>query len=89
MLLVLKQVPYVSQVVNDVLQTSHLLRLLCSLGMSLIDAPAPADVKSCYVVILDGRVIGRVNMDLAPSLANRLRMLKVLGLEEVHRQNKG
>ena len=57
--------------------------------MSLIDAPAPADVKSCYVVILDGRVIGRVDMDLAPSLANRLRMLKVLGLEEVHRQNKG
>ncbi|CAH3126705.1 unnamed protein product [Pocillopora meandrina] len=71
------------QVVNDVLQTSHLLRLLCSLGMSLIDAPAPADVKSCYVVILDGRVIGRVDMDLAPSLANRLRMLKVLGLEEI------
>ncbi|XP_022804610.1 DNA-directed RNA polymerase I subunit RPA2-like [Stylophora pistillata] len=71
------------QVVNDVPQTSHLPRLLCSLGMTLIDAPATADMKSCYMVVLDGRVIGRVDMDLAPSLANRLRMLKVLGQEEI------
>lgn len=68
---------------NDVPQTSHLPRLLCSLGMTLIDAPATADMKSCYMVVLDGRVIGRVDMDLAPSLANRLRMLKVLGQEEI------
>ena len=66
-------------------QTAHLPRLLCSLGMSLYDAPAPAAIKSCYMVILDGRVIGRVDMDLAPSLVNRLRMLKVLGQEKVFR----
>jgi len=36
------------------------------------------------MVILDGRVIGRVDMDLAPSLVNRLRMLKVLGQEKVY-----
>ena len=65
-------------------QTAHLSRLLCSMGMTLHDAPAPADIKSCYTVILDGRVIGRVDMDLAPSLVNRLRMLKVLGQEKVH-----
>ena len=65
-------------------QTAHLPRLLCSLGMMLNDTPAPADVKSCYVVVLDGRVIGKVEMDLAPSLVNRLRMLKVLGQEKVH-----
>ena len=52
--------------------------------MTLNDAPAPANMKSCYVVILDGRVLGRVDMDLAPSLVNRLRMLKVLGQEKVH-----
>ena len=65
-------------------QTAHLPRLLCSMGMTLHEAPAPADIKSCYTVIFDGRVIGRVDMDLAPSLVNRLRMLKVLGQEKVH-----
>ena len=65
-------------------QTAHLPRLLCAMGMTLHEAPAPADIKSCYTVILDGRVIGRVDMDLAPSLVNRLRMLKVLGQEKVH-----
>ncbi|CAH3030121.1 unnamed protein product [Porites evermanni] len=71
------------QVVNTMPQTAHLPRLLCSMGMTLHEAPAPADIKSCYTVILDGRVIGRVDMDLAPSLVNRLRMLKVLGQEKV------
>lgn len=65
-------------------QIAHLPKLLCSMGMSLYGAPAPGDTKSCYMVILDGRVIGRVDMDLAPSLVNRLRMLKVLGKEKVH-----
>jgi len=73
------------QVVNTMPQTAHLPKLLCSLGMSLYDAPAPTNIKSCYMVILDGRVIGRVDMDLAPSLVNRLRMLKVLGQEKVPR----
>lgn len=71
------------QAVNVMPQTGHLPRLLCSLGMSLHDAPVPADMKSCYTVILDGRVIGRVDMDIAPSLVNRLRLMKVLGLEKV------
>lgn len=71
------------QAVNVMPQTAHLPRLLCSLGMSLHDAPVPADMKSCYTVILDGRVIGRVDMDIAPSLVNRLRLMKVLGLEKV------
>ena len=84
MLLVSNWVPCILQVVNVVPQTAHLPRLLCSLGMTLNDAPAPANMKSCYAVILDGRVIGRVDMDLAPSLVNRLRMLKVLGQEKVH-----
>ncbi|KAK2570429.1 DNA-directed RNA polymerase I subunit RPA2 [Acropora cervicornis] len=70
------------QAVNVMPQTAHLPRLLCSLGMSLHDAPVPADMKSCYTVILDGRVIGRVDMDIAPSLVNRLRLMKVLGLEK-------
>lgn len=65
-------------------QTAHLPQLLCSLGMSLYDAPAPANIESCYMVVLDGRVIGRVDMDLAPSLVNRLRLLKVLGQEKVY-----
>lgn len=68
---------------NTVPQTAHLPRLLSSLGMTLNDAPALADMKSCYMVILDGRVLGRVDMDLAPALVNRLRMLKVLGQEKV------
>jgi len=51
--------------------------------MTLNNAPAPADMKSCYTVVLDGRVLGRVDMDLAPALVNRLRMLKVLGQEKV------
>ena len=68
---------------NTVPQTAHLCRLLCSIGMTLKDAPAPADMKSCYTVVLDGRVLGRVDMDLAPVFVNRLRILKVLGQEKV------
>ena len=74
---------YPLQVVNVAPLTVHLHRLLCSLGMTPYDTPPLAEITSCYTVVMDGKVLGRVDMDLAPSLVNRLRMCKVMGLEKV------
>jgi hypothetical protein len=53
------------------------------MGMMPHDAPLPGDPKDYYPVVMDGRVLGSVERDLAPSLANRLRIMKVLGEERV------
>ncbi|EDO33368.1 predicted protein [Nematostella vectensis] len=71
------------QVVNVVPLVAHMLRLLCTMGMIPVDAPVPGDYKNYYPVVMDGRVLGSVDRDLAPTLANRLRIMKVLGEERV------
>ncbi|XP_002742157.1 DNA-directed RNA polymerase I subunit RPA2-like [Saccoglossus kowalevskii] len=65
------------QVVNDQPQVSHLSRLLCNLGMTPTDGPSPGEPSECYDVLLDGRVLGKVDKEMAGELGNKLRILKV------------
>ena len=69
--------------VNTSPQTAQLPRLLCSLGMTPWDCPTSESVTSCYAVLLDGRVVGYVEEQLADDLVKRLRIMKVNGLEQV------
>ncbi|XP_031556701.1 DNA-directed RNA polymerase I subunit RPA2-like [Actinia tenebrosa] len=71
------------EIVNVLAPVAHLHRLLCTLGMIPHDAPLPGDPKDYYPVVMDGRVLGNVDRDLAPSLENKLRVMKVLGQERV------
>ena len=68
---------------NVISATGHLPRLLCSLGMTPLDTPSTADSRECYSVILNGQVIGQVDLELAKPLADKLRVLKVMGEEKV------
>ena len=79
------QYPYLPpcKVVCQAPQSDHLRRLLCSLGMVPGEAPPPNSIRNCYTVLLDGRVLGRVDRDLAQAFVNKLRMLKVTGQENV------
>ncbi|XP_022087163.1 DNA-directed RNA polymerase I subunit RPA2-like [Acanthaster planci] len=64
------------QVTNTQPMTTHLPRLLSSLGMAPLDGPPPTSVVDCYEVVMDGRVLGLVAKDVAPELTDRLRTLK-------------
>ena len=73
--------------VNTLHQTAHLPRLLCSLGMTPWDCPTSESVTSSYAILLDGRVVGYVEEQLADDLVKRLRIMKVNGLEQVSKSN--
>ena len=62
--------------------TTHLPRLLTSLGMIPLGGPCPSD-STHLPVLLDGRLIGEVEADKAKELAAKLRTLKTLGQEKV------
>lgn len=51
--------------------------VLLDLGMSPLDVSE--NIKDCYIVILDGKVIGRLQSNIAEKVVNRLRILKIDG----------
>lgn len=53
------------------------------MGMYAYNTQAPGNYKDYYPVILDGRVLGYVDDDLAPTLVDRLRVMKIFGKEKV------
>ncbi|KAG9484200.1 hypothetical protein GDO78_009880 [Eleutherodactylus coqui] len=67
----------VCEVVTQTCINSHLLDLLFALGMTPVDGVSGKPFSECYQVILDGRMVGWVEKDLAPNLANMLRNFKV------------
>ncbi|KAL3881452.1 hypothetical protein ACJMK2_027894, partial [Sinanodonta woodiana] len=71
------------QIQTGYFPTTHLLKLLCSLGVSPLDAPPPGDVNECYTVLLDGRVLGYVSSHMVKDVAEKLRFMKVKGLNKV------
>jgi len=74
-----------SQVVNKMVDTKQLNRLLCSLGMIPHDDDSLLSMTShsWFSVLLDGRVVGQVPAELAESFVMTLRRLKVTGSEGV------
>ncbi|XP_029962252.1 DNA-directed RNA polymerase I subunit RPA2 [Salarias fasciatus] len=65
------------EIVAPTLSTMSLPALLCSLGVTPVDGSPSQPFSDCYPVILDGAVIGWVEADLAPSVADSLRTFKV------------
>eukprot|EP00795_Rhopilema_esculentum_P014271 gene14271-5300_t len=73
------------EVVNTPIPKAHLKKLLISLGMVPTGMPFPAKHSSSYVVMLDGKVVGRVVKDEAQDFVDKLRYLKATEKEKVSR----
>ena len=68
---------------NKVSAIGQLAKLLVALGMQTTDLPRQVDFEEWYAVLLDGRVMGRIPNEMAEDLTKQLRLLKVLGKENV------
>ncbi|MGH0131111.1 UNVERIFIED_CONTAM: hypothetical protein FKN15_041994 [Acipenser sinensis] len=66
------------EIVSQSFPTTSLPALLCSLGVTPVDGMPSQPYQDCYPVVLDGAMIGWVEKDLAPSVADSLRNFKVL-----------
>uniref|UniRef100_A0AAQ5YB35 DNA-directed RNA polymerase subunit beta n=1 Tax=Amphiprion ocellaris TaxID=80972 RepID=A0AAQ5YB35_AMPOC len=65
------------EIVAPTLSTITLPALLCSLGVTPVDGTPGQAFSDCYPVVLDGAVVGWVEADLAPAVADSLRTFKV------------
>ena len=76
------------QVTTSLINTSHLPRLLASLGMTPLGGPVPGNHThhdhTPLPVLLDGKIIGEVGTQQAKDLAVKLRTLKCWGKEKVN-----
>ncbi|XP_056423537.1 DNA-directed RNA polymerase I subunit RPA2 [Hyla sarda] len=67
----------VCEIVTQTTINSHLLVLLCSLGVTPVDGTPGKPFSECYQVTLDSALVGWVEKDVAPNLVNTLRNFKV------------
>ena len=63
-------------------QLPPVVKQLYSLGVSPLSSP-PGPVKDCYSVLMDGKLMGYVQDDMAVQLEQKLRVMKVKGLCKV------
>ncbi|XP_006030355.1 DNA-directed RNA polymerase I subunit RPA2 [Alligator sinensis] len=68
----------VCEIVTQSASTLSLPPLLCSLGVTPVDGTPSQTYAECYPVVVDGSLVGWVEKDLAPELADTLRRFKVL-----------
>lgn len=67
-------------VVNKAPDTSKLPELFAELGMTPVsETKIDNDFSTCFVVMLEGRIVGRVSDKCASRFVDKLRMLKVRG----------
>ncbi|KAG5266530.1 hypothetical protein AALO_G00233170 [Alosa alosa] len=66
------------EIVAPALSTTTIPALLCSLGVTPVDDTPSQPYSDCYPVLLDGALVGWVEKELAPGLAESLRRFKVL-----------
>ncbi|XP_049584732.1 DNA-directed RNA polymerase I subunit RPA2 [Syngnathus scovelli] len=71
------------QVVTASSSTVGLPAILCSLGVTPVDATPTSTFADCYPVLLDGAVVGWVEERLAPGVVDSLRRFKVLQEKKV------
>nr|CAD7405467.1 unnamed protein product [Timema poppensis] len=71
---------------SDTKLVSNIPAVLIALGMSPLNANVIRShtVSECYVVMLDGRVLGHVVKGEAPDLVKKLRFLKIQGKKLPH-----
>ncbi|XP_068183212.1 DNA-directed RNA polymerase I subunit RPA2 [Antennarius striatus] len=72
-------------IVAPTLPTVSLPALLCSLGVTAVDGSPGRAFSDCYPVLLDGAVVGWVESELAPVVADALRRFKVLKQKNIPR----
>uniref|UniRef100_A0A8C6WC10 DNA-directed RNA polymerase subunit beta n=1 Tax=Nannospalax galili TaxID=1026970 RepID=A0A8C6WC10_NANGA len=66
----------ICEVVTQFVYTASIPALLCSLGVTPVDGAPRRSYSECYPVLLDGVMVGWVDKELAPSLADGLRRFK-------------
>ncbi|XP_039594886.1 DNA-directed RNA polymerase I subunit RPA2 [Polypterus senegalus] len=66
------------EIVSECLVSPTIAALLCSLGVTPVDATPCQPYSESYPVVLDGNMIGWVERNFAPAVANALRKFKVL-----------
>ncbi|XP_030303816.1 DNA-directed RNA polymerase I subunit RPA2 isoform X2 [Calypte anna] len=67
----------VCEIVTEMVPVTDIPPLLCSLGVTPIDATPSKPYVECYSVVLDGSVVGWVECELAPEIAETLRRFKI------------
>ncbi|XP_071438039.1 DNA-directed RNA polymerase I subunit RPA2 [Pithys albifrons albifrons] len=67
----------VCEIVTEMVPVTGIPPLLCSLGVTPIDATPSKPYAECYRVVLDGSVVGWVDGELAPEIAETLRCFKI------------
>ncbi|XP_041043934.1 DNA-directed RNA polymerase I subunit RPA2 [Carcharodon carcharias] len=73
----------ICEIVTQTSSTVSLPALLCAMGVTPVDGTPSKPYSECYPVLLDGAVIGWVEKDMGPSIADTLRNFKVLQLKKV------
>ncbi|KAI5930653.1 DNA-directed RNA polymerase I subunit RPA2 [Manis javanica] len=68
----------ICEVVTQPVYTASVPALLCNLGVIPVDGAPHRPYSECYPVLLDGVMVGWVEKELAPSIADALRHCKVL-----------
>uniref|UniRef100_A0A8C9A174 DNA-directed RNA polymerase subunit beta n=1 Tax=Prolemur simus TaxID=1328070 RepID=A0A8C9A174_PROSS len=68
----------VCEVVTQFVYTTPIPALLCNLGVTPVDGAPHRPYSECYPVLLDGVMVGWVDKELAPGIADSLRHFKVL-----------
>ena len=66
-------------------QLPPLVKQLYSQGVSPLSSP-PGTLKDCYSVLMDGKLMGYVQDDMATQVEQKLRVMKVKGLCKVSSQ---
>ncbi|XP_020843135.2 DNA-directed RNA polymerase I subunit RPA2 isoform X1 [Phascolarctos cinereus] len=73
----------VCEIVTQTTYISSIPPLLCSLGVTPFDGTPGQPYNECYPVMLNGIMVGWVEKDLAPAIADSLRNFKVLGKKQI------
>ncbi|XP_020390740.2 DNA-directed RNA polymerase I subunit RPA2 isoform X1 [Rhincodon typus] len=73
----------ICEIVTQTSSTVSLPALLCGLGITPVDGRPSKPFSECYPVLLDGAVVGWVEKEMGPSIADTLRNFKVLQLKKV------
>ncbi|XP_060043317.1 DNA-directed RNA polymerase I subunit RPA2 isoform X2 [Erinaceus europaeus] len=67
----------ICEVVTQFVYTASIPALLCNLGVTPVDGTPHKPYSECYPVLLDGVMVGWVDKELAPSIADSLRHFKL------------
>uniref|UniRef100_A0A4W3IYD8 DNA-directed RNA polymerase subunit beta n=1 Tax=Callorhinchus milii TaxID=7868 RepID=A0A4W3IYD8_CALMI len=67
----------ICEIVTQSWSTVSLPALLCALGVTPVDGTPNSPYSECYSVLLDGSVVGWVEREMGPHVADTLRTFKV------------